>query len=244
MSQYSYSHLAEGKGTAYDEEFGRSQFLSYLWKHERGLLLALAGQEKQRLASIGAEFRYLDFACGTGRVLAAIEHLADRAVGVDISPAMLSEARGKVARSELVLGDVLASPGLLQGKFDLITAFRFFPNAEPELRERVAAFLASRADAHALVVVNNHQNSASSLRVLARLTGKQWPWRFVSNREIIEVMKRAGFGLCDQRGFGLLPGTARRAFFPLWLHSAVDYAGGKLRLDGFTQDTVMWFRRI
>ncbi len=140
-SGYSDSHTAPGKGFAYDADFRRSTFLSYLWRQERALLTTLLGAEKRRHRPSSA-FSYLDFACGTARILSALEAHVDRAVGLDISEEMLRVARNKVSRAELVRGDCRTDRALLREGFHFSTAFRFFPNADPALKQAAARFLA------------------------------------------------------------------------------------------------------
>ena len=50
---------------------------------------------------------------------------------IDVSPDMLALAGARCPRARLIRGDVTTTPGLAPGPFDLITAFRFFLNAEP-----------------------------------------------------------------------------------------------------------------
>jgi SAM-dependent methyltransferase len=67
----------------------------------------------------------LDHGCGVGRLLVAFARDAERAVGVDVSPSMLAEARRNsdargLANVELVTADRLAS---LAPEFDLVHSF-------------------------------------------------------------------------------------------------------------------------
>lgn len=238
--EYSYSHMGEGKGRAYDHEFRASPFLDYLWGREKELLRTLIRREKEDLSR---PLRYLDFACGTGRILSVIEETGVDSVGLDISPSMMDEARTKVSRSRLVLGNFLEDPEVLGETFDVATAFRFFPNADDELRDAAAAFLAERVAPGGLLIVNNHQNWASLLCAGARVVGKSWPWRPTKNAEITDRLHGVGFVREGLRGFGLLPGTARRPYFPIGFHATVDGVGRLLGLGRIAQDCVMWFRR-
>jgi len=237
---YSYSHMEHGKGRSYDAEFRESPFLEYLWRREQQLLRKLLRREG---LTRGRGLRYLDFACGTGRILSALEVEVEESVGLDISSAMMEEARTKVSRSDLVLGNFMDEPGILSGAFDVATAFRFFPNADGPLRHAAAAYLHEHLRPGGLLIVNNHQNAASLLCRLAPIMGKSWPWKPVRNRDLTEVMIGVGFDYEGSRGFGLLPGTARRAYAPIAAHSAVDQICHPVRLDGWAQDVVMWFRR-
>lgn len=238
--EYSDSHTAPGKGASYDDDFRSSAFLSYLWHREREILRALLGEE---VRSKGSGLRYLDFACGTGRILAALEDLAPESIGLDISHEMLSQARKKVNSSILVQGDFLKSSEVVEGTFDFATAFRFFPNADPALRRDAARFLADKVGEGGLLVVNNHQNSSSLLSLLGRVVGREWPWEPMRNHVLVELLEQAGFRLVGCRSLGLLPGTARRAYAPEWVHATADLAGRLPAIRWLGQDVMLWFRR-
>ena len=67
--------------------------------------------------------RALDFGCGVGRTTLALARRCEQVIGIDIAPAMLSEAARNAAAAGLTnLEWVQSDPGLtrLQGGFDLI----------------------------------------------------------------------------------------------------------------------------
>jgi SAM-dependent methyltransferase len=73
--------------------------------------------------------RALDFGCGVGRLVTALSAQAASVVGVDVSPAMLQEARKNCAARglqnvEFVEGDEDLSR--VEGQFDLITSYIVF----------------------------------------------------------------------------------------------------------------------
>ena len=74
---------------------------------------------------------------------------------------MLALARARCPRAKLILGDVTTMPSLAPGPFDLITAFRFFLNAEPPLRSEVLAWMRASLQPGGLIVANFHLNPAS-----------------------------------------------------------------------------------
>jgi SAM-dependent methyltransferase len=110
-----------------------------------------------------------DFACGTGRVLEFLGRYFPAPVGIDVSPDMLALARARCPRAKLILGDVTTTPGLAPGPYDLITAFRFFLNAEPPLRSEVLAWMRASLRPWGLVVANFHLNPASLRGMYLRL---------------------------------------------------------------------------
>jgi ubiquinone/menaquinone biosynthesis C-methylase UbiE len=101
--------------------------------------------------------RYLDFACGTGRITSIVAPLVTESVGVDISESMLSAARAKCPDTRFVCADIAQQPVDL-GQFDLITSFRFFGNAEPELRAAALHAITRLLRSGGYLVINSHRN--------------------------------------------------------------------------------------
>jgi SAM-dependent methyltransferase len=76
----------------------------------------------------------LDLACGGGRHLAALEGAGARAVGLDLSRALLRKA-ASAGHDLLVRGDMRALPfcgGSLDGVISMFTSFGYFPELEEE----------------------------------------------------------------------------------------------------------------
>jgi SAM-dependent methyltransferase len=119
----------------------------------------------------GGPAKYLDFACGTGRITSLVEPLVRDSVGVDVSASMVAEAARKCPRTRFVLRDITAQP-LDERDFDLATAFRFFGNAENDLRRAVFRAVSSHLRIGGYFVFNNHRNPDSGRARLQRLLGR------------------------------------------------------------------------
>jgi ubiquinone/menaquinone biosynthesis C-methylase UbiE len=81
--------------------------------------------------------RALDFGCGAGRSSRFLQRLGLQVVGVDISPAMLAQARERDPEGTYLLADDDTLPELPAATFDLIlAAFTFdnIPTREAKLR--------------------------------------------------------------------------------------------------------------
>lgn len=101
-----------------------------------------------RLAQAGPADTSLDVACGPGVLACALAQRVGHATGIDLTPAMLDQARATQANAALSnlqwdLGDVTAMP-YADGSFTIVTcrfAFHHFPEPLRVLREmrRVAA---------------------------------------------------------------------------------------------------------
>lgn len=77
--------------------------------------------------------RALDFGCGVGRVALPLAEQIDAVVGVDVSPAMLAEARRNAADRGLTNLELLPSDdtlSALQGRFDLVHCFIVFQHID------------------------------------------------------------------------------------------------------------------
>ena len=162
-ADYRRSHLAVGN--YYDQKLAADPFDAYMAFWEARYISEMLG--KQFPAGVG---RYLDFACGTGRVTQLIAPLARESVAVDISSTMLTEARAKCPGTEFHLGDITRQDMPI-GQFDLASAFRFFGNAQDELRDLAMAAIAVRVRAGGYFLLNNHRNPHALFQWLHRLTG-------------------------------------------------------------------------
>ncbi len=147
-----------------------------------------------------------DFACGTGRVLEFLGRYFPSPVGIDISPDMLALARERCPQATVVLGDVTTTPGLAPGPFDLITAFRFFLNAEPDLRNEVLTWMRGSLQPGGLVVANFHLNPASlrGTYLRARMPSAARP-PMMSVKKACRLFAAHGFAIRQILGYSFLP---------------------------------------
>ena len=211
---YRASHL--DKGADYARSFAELPHRALLWDLERR---ALDGVLARHLGS--SEVDLLDFACGTGRILS---HLAPRvrsATGVDVSASMLAEARLNVPGATLHLADLTVDDRLGDATYGLVTAFRFFPNAEPALRAAGMAALVHHLAPGGVVVFNNHRNDSSLVRRLASLRGRETP-EGMSDAQVRFLVRSSGLRIVDSIPLGVLPLTDRRMVGPRPLVERVE----------------------
>ena len=192
-TDYRQSHLL--KGDEYDSRLAADPFDAYMADWERDLLETLVPQ----LFPSGVP-RYLDFACGTGRVSQTVASHSRVAVGVDISETMLVQARNRCPQMFFLRADLTREDPDL-GHFDLITAFRFFGNAQDELRASAlkAIHRLLRDDGH--FVFNNHRNPFTALSMAERLTGGD-PGMDLTHAKLQRLLHDAGFRIVSSRGMG------------------------------------------
>lgn len=159
----SYRELHADRGGSYDAHLSSSTFDAYMtyWESQ------IVGNLISKLFSEGVG-RYLDFACGTGRITGIIAPHAAEIVGVDVSRSMLNVASEKVMNARFVRVDITSDQSNL-GMFDFVSAFRFFGNAEAALRIAALKALNSHLKEGGFLLVNNHRNPLAILSVLDRL---------------------------------------------------------------------------
>jgi SAM-dependent methyltransferase len=153
---YGDSHKYATKGAEYEHHYETQPWDRFLWSREREILLTIL---KKYFA--GRDVHLLDFACGTGRITRFLEDRVKTSMGVDVSGSMLAIARARLKRTEIIEVDITVENVLKPRKFNLITAFRFFLNAEPELRSAAIAELAELLADDGYLVFNNHHSLGS-----------------------------------------------------------------------------------
>lgn len=106
----------------------------------------------------------LEVGCGTGLILSRVAGEARRAVGVDLSPAMLEVARSRGL--DVVEGDACALP-FPNEAFDVVYAFKVLAHVVDPERAVAEMFRVARPRGHVLVEFYNRR----SLRFVARRLG-------------------------------------------------------------------------
>jgi SAM-dependent methyltransferase len=159
---------------------------------------------------------HLDFACGTGRILAALEDVTPESYGFDVSAEMLELAEERHLRATLLKTDPMAPTLSLPATGSrpvAVTMFRFLLNAEPAARTVAMEFAAEAltGSADSLLIVNNHGNR-TSLRELARLKPRRrGPWfNSMSDRDVRDLLAAHGLSVVSRYGVGAAPSSTYR----------------------------------
>jgi ubiquinone/menaquinone biosynthesis C-methylase UbiE len=193
MISYRISHLA--KGGDYDQALARDPLDAYTARRERELLLTLL----PRLYPGGVQ-RSLDFACGTGRISQLLDGISAQPFAVDVSTTMLAEATRKCPRTTFFTQDITETPLPIE-PVELVTAFRFFGNAEDQLRTAALHAIRRALTPGGYLVLNNHRNPWSVPALVLRAAGERVPldlhyWKLKS------LLRRAGFRIRRTYGLG------------------------------------------
>ena len=206
-SSYRNTFGATASATSYDTNvYASGSSAELLWRVEAAILRA-----EVEAASRGRPHpEYLDFACGTGRITALLEKMGDT-TAIDVSPYMLERARQKCSRAKFLCTDITAPGVAPEGKYDVITSFRFLTNAEDELRRAVLAGLFDRLKDDGVLIVNTHGNPFSYRLLLlpyhwAKDRIRSRPlFGYLSNRMTRSLLDAAGFRVQKIIGMGFVP---------------------------------------
>lgn len=202
-----YYH-SEASAREYDEVAYRPGTYGYiLWELEKSILenfLVSFRSKKERI-------RYLDFACGTGRIVSVIENYVDESYGIDINQSMLDRAVKKTNRTIMIQADVTKDDSIINCKFDLITTFRFVLNANPELRSSALKVLSNSLSANdSWLIFNMHTNKYSYAffsylfyKIFGQAKYKDIK-RYLSISDCIKIANDADLDVIKIKGLGFL----------------------------------------
>lgn len=203
---YRQSHRGAALAGSYHDDFTARLPGRYWSTVEQPLMASLLAEVLPRPL---AGLRHLDVASGSGRVLAYVQPQAAGSTAVDISEAMLAHARAAVPDADFVVDDAATMD--LGQTFDLVTAFRFFLNAGPELGADVLDRIGDHLAPGGLLVANIHAQPLSSLglwRALKRRLGRSAD-SVMSIGDFDQLLRAHHFEVVADRTYGYLPLTRR-----------------------------------
>ncbi|MCB9947066.1 MAG: glycosyltransferase [Rhodospirillaceae bacterium] len=140
--------------------------------------------------------KVLDLGCGTGRLLAALE--PSEGVGVDLSPAMIAEARSRPGPLDFLVGD-MEDPAVIdalaaRGPFDVIVlsdTLGFLDDCQAAL-ERLQAL----SGPHTRIIVAHYSHLWEPVLKLGTALGARMPSgqvNWLSSAEIVNLLALGGF---------------------------------------------------
>jgi SAM-dependent methyltransferase len=243
-SAYTRHYQQQGtSGDSYDRSLA-NRFELAIFRLEHSILKDLF----RRLWSSDSNTAYLDYACGTGRIIAVFKDLIRTKVGVDTSAGQLAIAQKKVPDAEFIEGNVVTEPALLGGRrFDMITSFRLLLNLEPENRGPILRALGNLLTDHGYLIVDNHMNRYSVLGLTALFAhrvlgvpkkplvppGKRGIISTMSESEIRGELAAAGLAVIEVHRLFVLPGHGKLQLLPTrWL---VPFEAFLSRIPGLRQ---------
>ena len=212
-------------GQSYRAAYSDNAYLRVIWGCEKNILDDIISA----YCGNNSPIRLLDFACGTGRILNYLKDRTRVAIGVDISRSMLEVARRDIPDGNLIEADLTEHDVLGGITFNLITAFRFFPNAQPPLRRQAMGVLRRHLDENGYLVFNNHKNTVSARNRLARLCGRRG-FSGMSPDEVTTLLTDNKLKLVRVYALGIFPASENRLLLPVWALRALETALSRVSL--------------
>ena len=211
---YRVSHQSADAGSDYDKTF-ETGYCAALWqKIEKPLL------ERSLYPFAGRERTCMDFACGTGRITRVVAMLFGTVVGVDVSEAMLMHAS---VPENVGLYCIDITRISLAETFDVVTAFRFFLNAEDSLRREALRAIYRHLREGGVLVCNIHLNATSPMGLVSRALNWAYPKiprNSLSLGQFSKVLTEEGFEIMDTTSYGYFPRPG--PFFPFLCQLLVE----------------------
>jgi SAM-dependent methyltransferase len=203
MQDYRESHSGEGYGKVYTKTY-EAGFYSAQWSLlEKPLIKAIF----QKIANQN-KTKYLDFACGTGRIIKLAENYFNETWGVDVSDSMLEISKSNCNSSTLLNQDITSNR--INKKFDVITAFRFFLNAQKQLRLNVLTEMHAMMNKNGYLIINVHVNANSPLGWVYRIRNKVRK-KTIANTMSLECISKelndSGFDIEEVHFYSYYPRT-------------------------------------
>jgi len=208
---YRQSHLL--KGSVYDATLAQEAFSIYSENIQKELIARFVD------STLGGKIpRHLDFACGTGRMTSYFAGLARESFGVDVSESMIGEAQRKCPNTKFFLQDITRND-LDLAPVDVVSAFRFFGNAQESLRREALNAISRRLLPGGYLIINNHRNPITPLYLMHRLGGghDRVDFTYFGMRRLLVA---AGFQIVRTWGIGWWVMLARMTYPPALASSA------------------------
>jgi len=164
------------------------------------------------------------------------------ALGIDVSESMLQQCQETHPKVEVICADLTRSDPVPERMFDLVTAFRFFPNAEDQLRVDAMLALSRKVKPNGVLIFNNHKHAGNIVYRARNVLGR--PNRAMTHSQALSLVSMAGLKVEEIRGFGILPSDERWMAFPGFIHRVADATAAWLGVDmQFGQDLVYVCRK-
>ncbi|HEG43668.1 MAG TPA: class I SAM-dependent methyltransferase [Phycisphaerales bacterium] len=225
-----YRNVFQSSAAEY-EEITASKHIRLIYELEKEMLDELFKETGSTDRSV------MDFACGSGRWTQYLENKFAECIGVDVSKAMVTVAESKCQRAKFIVTDITAETvdeQIKDKRFDVITAFRFFKNAEQDLRTSVVAKLPKYLKDDGLFIFDVHLNTWSFMGLLARIIDRSGlekilktghlTIRTMSLGDVKRLFEDSDLEIADFWGMGLLPGRSNYTLLPWkWLKKFEGY---------------------
>tara|TARA_B100000941_G_C28454144_1_gene526837 strand:- start:248 stop:1069 length:822 start_codon:yes stop_codon:yes gene_type:complete len=193
-NKYDYTSSHFHKGKDYHDRFENLPGRKIIWKIEKKIIDIFL----EKLDNLD----HLDFAGGTGRITEYLQNKSKKQYLIDSSTKMISHAK-KILNNVNFINEDFKKISKIDKQFDLVTAFRFFPNAEPHLREAAMKFISINMKEGGYLIINNHKNFWSLPFILKRLTFRSDGFG-MTHTEIKSIVEKYNLKIIDYYSCGVI----------------------------------------
>jgi len=212
LNEYSDSHLYKS-GEEYQKKFTSFQGRSIIWSLEQKILNNFIKEKNFN--------SHLDFAAGSGRVAIIFNKFVKYQYLIDISSSMLESSKEQLKNSKIINEDFRKNISLKDKKFNLITAFRFFSNAEPNLRQKGIKYLYEHLNDDGYIILNNHKNFWSIPFLISRFLFLSDGFG-MTHKELNILLKKNNFKIIEYFSVGILTSLEKSKFIPWKLIELIE----------------------
>jgi ubiquinone/menaquinone biosynthesis C-methylase UbiE len=240
MKSYRKSHLDKNKAYSYHQQFLKNRYRAMIWSKEKKILYEILKKKIKKNNNT-----YLDFACGTGRILVFLSKYFKRSTGIDISKNMLQITKQSVPNSVcLKYGDITKNDILGENCYDLITVFRFFSNAEISLRKETMKVLVRHLKKDGIIIFNNHKNHSSILYTLARVFRRKNSMYTMKHSEVKSLCEDFGLKIVKTYSIGIFPSFDNLILLPIFLLSPLETVLSKIKFLKFLAFNIIYVCKL
>lgn len=204
LDSYRNSHTTKNYGLRYSKTYSQGYYF-YQWNlFEKNILKKIIDSNYFKNKNV------LDFACGTGRITNELVSLKLKKVdGVDISNEMLIIAKDRVENVDFYCEDITTNLNEnFINKYDLVTSFRFFTNAEQSLRISALKAINKSLKPTGKFILNIHQNKKSFLGMIYSIRNFIYNKKIanvIDEKTIISLLKENGFKIKSIHYYSVFP---------------------------------------
>ena len=212
-NKYEYTNSHFHKGKDYHERFDLLPGRKIIWEIEKKIL--------DKFLFNLENIDHLDFAGGTGRISEYLKNKCKIQYLIDSSEKMIGHAQ-KILNNVTFINKDFKEIDNLNNKFDLVTAFRFFPNAEPHLRDLAMKFISLQLKNGGYLIINNHKNFWSIPLFFQRLTFRSNGFG-MTHKEIKLITNKYNLKIIDYYSCGIIFEKESSKFIPWKLVEKLEF---------------------
>lgn len=239
MESYKEWHLSEKTAKEYDKAVGH-KFDNRIYAVEDIVFLEYLKKYAKKDSKI------LDFACWTGRKTSFLKKHYDNVIWFDISDAMLSVAKEKYPNIDFRKVDLWKDN--IKEKFDVITAFRFFLNAELSLKKSILNNMKNILNKEWTIIFNIHYNTYS----IAYLVQKIWYFIWTTTRnqngvsywEMKRIVKECWYEIVESKWYSYLLWCSFLRWLPFKFLKVIDLFLMKLWIFKYFSKDIMFVIKL